>query len=202
MEDFGSRAPEGRSNFLRESGRSAILDQVAHVLVEGGLAMSMSDLAEAAGIGRATLYRYFPNRQALLDSIISRAVCDLKSLVASSGSNELQTRESLTRFARAVLAKAGIALIFMRERIVVDKEILEKTIVAPLNAMIEDAQNVGIFKQDIPSRAITFFYLGLLRAGIMLVAEESSTVEESAAHAVRLLFDGCGCHSDAESPTG
>ncbi|NNN18955.1 MAG: TetR/AcrR family transcriptional regulator [Acidimicrobiaceae bacterium] len=181
-----------RWHLLRESGRSAILDQVAQVLSDGGLSMSMSEVAEAAGVGRATLYRYFPNRQALLDSISARAIADLAKLIAGPGGSPLQTKESLARISRAVLAKAGMALMFMRERILVDRVALEETFIGPLNKMIEDGQKAGVFAQDISSRSVTFFFLGLLRAGIVLVAEGYITEEESAANVIRALFDGFG----------
>lgn len=64
--NMGVDDDRSRSHLLRESGRSAILDQVAKVLSDGGLSMSMSEVAEAAGVGRATLYRYFPNRPGVI----------------------------------------------------------------------------------------------------------------------------------------
>lgn len=45
----------------------AILDAAASMAAERGvLAVSMSQIAEAAGIGRATLYKYFPSVEAIL----------------------------------------------------------------------------------------------------------------------------------------
>jgi AcrR family transcriptional regulator len=52
-----------------ESGkyRDVVLDAAAEVVSERGLAgVTMSEIAERAGIGRATLYRYFPAVDALL----------------------------------------------------------------------------------------------------------------------------------------
>lgn len=52
-----------------ESGkyRDVVLDAAAEVVSERGLAgVTMSEIAERAGIGRATLYRYFPAVDAVL----------------------------------------------------------------------------------------------------------------------------------------
>jgi AcrR family transcriptional regulator len=51
----------------RREVRDAILDTTAALVGEHGLtAVTMSQIAEAAGIGRATLYKYFPDVEAIL----------------------------------------------------------------------------------------------------------------------------------------
>src|ERR671923_968724 len=54
---------------LQERVAAAILEAAARVLAVGGEQASMNDVAAAAGVARATLYRYFPSRQALLDEL-------------------------------------------------------------------------------------------------------------------------------------
>jgi AcrR family transcriptional regulator len=51
----------------RHQVREAILDTTAALVSEHGLlAVTMSQIAEATGIGRATLYKYFPDVEAIL----------------------------------------------------------------------------------------------------------------------------------------
>ena len=51
----------------RAAVRDAALDAMAKLVAEHGLvALTMSQIAEEAGIGRATLYKYFPDAQAVL----------------------------------------------------------------------------------------------------------------------------------------
>lgn len=51
----------------RAAVRGAILDTTAALVAEQGLrSVTMSQIAEMAGIGRATLYKYFPNVEAIL----------------------------------------------------------------------------------------------------------------------------------------
>jgi AcrR family transcriptional regulator len=51
----------------RAALRDAILDATAELIGERGLvALSMSHIADRAGIGRATLYKYFPDVQAVV----------------------------------------------------------------------------------------------------------------------------------------
>jgi AcrR family transcriptional regulator len=51
----------------RRAVRDATLDTTAALVAEQGLAsVTMSQIAEATGIGRATLYKYFPDVEAIL----------------------------------------------------------------------------------------------------------------------------------------
>lgn len=51
----------------RRSVRETTLDTTAQLVTERGLrAVTMSEIAEKAGIGRATLYKYFPNVETIL----------------------------------------------------------------------------------------------------------------------------------------
>jgi AcrR family transcriptional regulator len=50
--------------------RLRILEALVAQLLQGTFdSISMKEIAQAAGVGLATLYRYFPNREALLDAI-------------------------------------------------------------------------------------------------------------------------------------
>jgi AcrR family transcriptional regulator len=42
---------------------AAILDAAARVFSEQGTAANLADVAAAGGVSRATLYRYYPNRE-------------------------------------------------------------------------------------------------------------------------------------------
>ena len=59
---------------------AAILDAAAQALSEHGRSANMADVADAAGISRATLYRYYPDREALLE-ILGGAIQSALKLV-------------------------------------------------------------------------------------------------------------------------
>jgi AcrR family transcriptional regulator len=59
----------------RAAVRDAALDAMAALVAEHGLvALTMSQIAEQAGIGRATLYKYFPDAQAVLTAWHERQI--------------------------------------------------------------------------------------------------------------------------------
>jgi len=43
-------------------------------LMQGGIVASVSDVAEAAGVSRATAYRYFPSQAALVQAVVDEAL--------------------------------------------------------------------------------------------------------------------------------
>ena len=50
---------------LQHRVSAAILDGAAQIFAVQGEQASMNDVAEASGVARATVYRYFPSREAL-----------------------------------------------------------------------------------------------------------------------------------------
>src|SRR5947209_20570692 len=72
----GSAAPaEGRCDWTRlESGakRERLLEAATEVFARNGLEAPMSEVAEAAGAGVASVYRLFPSKRELLAALVTR----------------------------------------------------------------------------------------------------------------------------------
>jgi AcrR family transcriptional regulator len=84
----------------RAAVRDAALDATATLVAEHGLVtLTMSQVAERAGIGRATLYKYFPDVQAVLVAWHERQItAHLDQLTAA-----VDPRDPATERLRAVL---------------------------------------------------------------------------------------------------
>jgi AcrR family transcriptional regulator len=55
------------------SRRSALLDAASDRFIAVGITKTtMEDIARGAGAGKATLYRYFPNKSAVVDALVER----------------------------------------------------------------------------------------------------------------------------------
>jgi AcrR family transcriptional regulator len=69
----------------RDDVRRALLDTTAALVAERGLrAVTMSEIATTTGIGRATLYKYFPNVEAIMVTWHERQIAEhLQLLVAA-----------------------------------------------------------------------------------------------------------------------
>jgi AcrR family transcriptional regulator len=52
-----------------QRNRALILEAANRILSEKGVAASLDEIAQAAGVGNGTLYRHFPNRAALVEAV-------------------------------------------------------------------------------------------------------------------------------------
>ena len=93
-----------RSTAIHDRVAEAILDAAADLLAEGGEPPSMSDVAAAAGISRATLYRYFPTREQLLQALAAAAVDATATRLAEADLDAVPVPEGIARVARVVAA--------------------------------------------------------------------------------------------------
>ena len=75
-----------RSTAIQDRVAGAILDAAADLLARGGEPPSMNEVAAAAGVGRATLYRYFPTREQLLQALTATATGAIAARLAAAAS--------------------------------------------------------------------------------------------------------------------
>jgi len=83
-----------------ERNISAILEAAATCLTRRPDA-SMAEIAEAAGVGRVTLYAHFPSREALLDAAIERA---LAAAVAAFDAADIDSGPAADALGRTIRA--------------------------------------------------------------------------------------------------
>ena len=71
------------ANERSELGAECILDAAAQLFADQGIGgPGMADIAQAAGCSRATVYRYFENKPALLRAFVHREARDIVEQVA------------------------------------------------------------------------------------------------------------------------
>lgn len=88
-----------------ELTRNAIIDALADAIVEQGLHdFSVQDVADRAGVSHRTVYRHFPDREALLEGLVQKLDShfrerDLPTLPADASDIVVQIRNALALFA-------------------------------------------------------------------------------------------------------
>src|SRR5260370_17950778 len=92
-----------RGEVLRDRTTAGIIDSAAMVLAERGEAASMEEIASSAGIGRATLYRYFPNREELLGAIAAASVQEPAARVKEADLEAVHFQAATARHDRCVI---------------------------------------------------------------------------------------------------
>src|SRR5204862_6853793 len=112
---------------------------------------SMNDVAEAAGVARATVYRYFPNREALLDELAANAINDVDVRLASARVDEVAPDEGISRAVRAVVEGGDLFVLLARERSGSGAEQYARTPTEPMRRLFERGQVGGDVRGAIPA---------------------------------------------------
>src|SRR5690348_14133837 len=89
---------------LRDRTAAAIIESAAALLAERGEAASMEEIASAAGVGRATLYRYFESREALLRAMTMASAEELAARIKQADLDTVPFDEAIARLARGIIA--------------------------------------------------------------------------------------------------
>jgi AcrR family transcriptional regulator len=108
---YGASVPKLWSETIeghRRGVRDAILDAVGSLVVAHGLtSVTMSSIADTAGIGRATLYKYFPDIEAVLVAWHERQVADHLGHLTHVGTDALGPLERLRAVLEAYAVLSG-----------------------------------------------------------------------------------------------
>lgn len=147
---------------LQQRVATAILDGAARLFAAQGEQASMNEVAEAAGVARATVYRYFPNREALLDELARSAVSDVEARLASARIEEVAPEEGIARAVRALVDVGDSFVLLARERQRSDAEPFDRALTQPLRRLFERGQADGEVRGDIAAARLAESLLGLV----------------------------------------
>ena len=89
-----------------EAGRIALLEVVDDLVRKrGAVDISMTDLAAAAGMSPSNLYRFFDNKEALLEAVAERFFAEKVRIMVEVAESDLPVRDKMYQyFARRYLA--------------------------------------------------------------------------------------------------
>jgi AcrR family transcriptional regulator len=165
----------------------AIVEAAAAVLAERGDA-SMSDVASAAGVARATLYRYFPNREALLEALGTAAVEEAGQGLAAARLDEVAIGEAFTRAVRAMVVVGDYFVVLVRERASLAPGEFDRRIGGVLGALIERGCSLGEIREDVPVGWLVEALIGVIVS--VLGAGPTAGVEDKVDAITSLFLDG------------
>ena len=96
---------------VRSRTRGAILAAAALVLARNRAA-TLPDIAEAAGVGRTTLHRYFPDRESLIEAAVEDSIQAISQSVAEAALDQGPSMDAMRRAVAAMVA-VGDRLMFV-----------------------------------------------------------------------------------------
>ncbi len=172
---------------------SAILSGAAQIFAAQGEQASMNDVAKAAGVGRATVYRYFPNRGVLLDELTRVGVGDVDARLVSARIGQVAPEEGIARAVRALVEVGDSFVLLTRERRRSDPHGFERQLTQPVRQLFERGQDNGDIRDDIASARLIEGLIGLI-VGVMTSTPRLGN-EDMTATITGLFLDGVRARS-------
>jgi AcrR family transcriptional regulator len=152
----------------RREVRDAILDTTASLVAEHGLrSVTMSQIAEQTGIGRATLYKYFSSVEEILVAWHERQIAGhlqiLGAIRHQAGNAREKLEAVLETFARISYEHHGTelaSLLHRGEHVARAQQHLSDFI----RGLLVEGAAAGDFRDDIPAKELASFCLHALSA--------------------------------------
>jgi TetR/AcrR family transcriptional regulator, mexCD-oprJ operon repressor len=184
-----------KSTAVQERVAETILDVAADLLAAGGKQPSMADVAAAAGVSRATLYRYFPTREQLLAALTTAGLNEAATRLAEADLDAVPVPEAIARIAR-VVAAAGSKYAAVADQAdpggAVEQQI-ETMIQAVLRRGIDDQT----LRSDLTAGELGYLLGYLLRAAGRMAADHQAGTEKAAALITTVFLHGTQNHQAA-----
>lgn len=173
----------------------AIIEASIRTLL-GNPSAAMSDIAAAAGVGRATLYRHFESREVLIEKLILVCVQELET--ASEPIQHLTGRAAIEAYIelKMPLADRFHFLTTLWDESA-DREAVKQVdnqLISELATLIEQAKEEGEINPNLPTMWVVSFYDSTLAAAWWLIASGDITIDEAVAYTKQSFFHGCGHH--------
>ncbi len=150
-----------------------IVEVAARMLAENPSA-GMADVAAGAGVGRATLYRHFPTREALVEAIREQAIEDAEQALAACRLDEGSATDALGRLCAAWLDVAERYSLTEPQR-----PRRPHVLAEPLIALLERGQAAGEFSSQLSPQWMARAFGALLLAGARDGTQTPDTVSRT-----------------------
>ena len=175
----------------RLSARDAIIESGFRLLARNPSA-SLEDIANSAGVGRATLHRHFNGRDDLMETLALTALRELDEAAETAAEGAPSWTSAMKRILYALIPLGNRHSFIWREPIEHLPAIQTKMqkLAAKTSEMIEAAKKEGTFHDTVPTEWISQAYDNLIYAAWELVRSGEATPKQAAALAWTTLTHG------------
>jgi AcrR family transcriptional regulator len=149
-----------------QRNRGQILRAAREIFVAAGPDAPLDEIARHAGVGIATLYRRFPNREDLIRAVAVDTLADLDEAAVRISEREQNPFEALRLFMHAALdLRVGAVLPSIFGRFEVGDALLAAggDVASPIQELIERGQAAGLLRKDVVLGDIALMVIRLTR---------------------------------------
>ncbi|MDH6194642.1 AcrR family transcriptional regulator [Mycobacterium frederiksbergense] len=143
--------------------RGAIIEAAAAVLADDRTS-TLPDIAKAAGVGRTTVHRYFPDRESLINATIVDSVQVVTEAVAAAAPDDGGAIDAMRRVINAMIS-VGNRILFLFDDPTVLRGLPPEAVPdnTYLTRLIERGQAEGVFDPESSSVWIEHSLYGLVK---------------------------------------
>ena len=171
---------DARRNYER------VLAAAREAFAEGGESTALEEIARRAGVGIGTLYRHFPNRQALLEALYVNEVEEVcRSAAELEGSDPWKALNTwFERLLGYLATKQALAqeLLNYFDRDATLFQVCRTSLYDAGDPLLRRAQEAGVVRQDVEFPEVMQMVMGIAK----IPASDPSQV----AHILRIALDG------------
>jgi AcrR family transcriptional regulator len=183
-----------------ERNRRRILAAAAEAFAEGGLAVTMDEIARRAAVGVGTVYRRFPDKELLIEALFEQRIDDLVALAEAARDEPDAWNGVLSFFEGFVSLQAadrGLKEVLLTPDRGQERVARARARLAPVvDELLERAKADGILRPDVVGPD-----LGLLQFMLGAVADATRAVEPDLwRRFLGIALDGLRTRRDAPSP--
>jgi TetR/AcrR family transcriptional repressor of mexCD-oprJ operon len=190
-----------RSAAIHDRAVEVIIDAAADLLAQGGEPPTMSEVAAAAGVARATLYRHFPTREQLMQALSTSARDVTAARLAEADLDAVPVPEALARVARVIAAGASkYAALISRFGLSDYGGDAEQQIGTMIGRLLQRGLDDGTFRGDLTVDELGFLFGQLLQAAARMTAERVAGVEKAAALVTTVFLQGTQSRGSVVTP--
>jgi TetR/AcrR family transcriptional repressor of mexCD-oprJ operon len=175
------------SHISRQPSATTIIETAARLLAARPDA-SIAEIAAAASVSRATVYRHFPARDLLLRAVADSASDEAKQRLAEANLENVPVADGIARTARALVAVGRRYPAALHDPTVIGTR--NPAIREPLAALVRRGQADGPLRSDVPLECLLESLLALVGACLRSGRHLGQGAEDVSATIVRLILDG------------
>jgi TetR/AcrR family transcriptional repressor of mexCD-oprJ operon len=160
--------------------RTAIIEAAADVLAREGSG-NMNEVAKAAGVSRATVYRYFRSRDELIAALGKAAYEEATQRVRDAKLDDVPFSEAIARTTRALVLTGNHYIVLARQQAPYDPGTADPTFEETMNRLFDRGKQEGFLRPDLDTLWFRAAYRGVVVYGLRYAATHDLGVEETAA---------------------
>jgi AcrR family transcriptional regulator len=147
------------------ANKQRLLRAARELFAERGFDVTLNDVAHHAGVGVATAYRRFANKEEVLEAIYTEQIREL-ALILDAALADPDPWHGLVGYLESAMAlqvkDKGLAQILNGARVSAEQHDYSRDVLAPkVNALAERARSAGAMRPDATGTDLIFLQVGL-----------------------------------------